>query len=58
MKLHEFQAKALLRSADIPVPEGLVATTVDQAVDAAVRIGFPVAVKAQIHAGGRGKPAA
>ena len=60
MKIHEYQAKALMRERGIPVPEGVMATTVDEAV-AAVRplvesSGNPVVVvKSQIHAGGRGK---
>ncbi|HHC08082.1 MAG TPA: ADP-forming succinate--CoA ligase subunit beta [Actinobacteria bacterium] len=60
MKIHEYQAKALMRARGIAVPEGRVALTVDEAV-AAVRpiieaTGNPVVVvKAQIHAGGRGK---
>ncbi|MFV2000430.1 MAG: ADP-forming succinate--CoA ligase subunit beta [Acidimicrobiia bacterium] len=60
MKIHEYQAKALMKERDIPVPEGVMATTVEQAV-AAVRslvesTGNPVVVvKSQIHAGGRGK---
>lgn len=56
MKVHEYQAKALLRSSGVPVPEGFPALTVDEAVEAARRIGGKrIVVKAQIHAGGRGK---
>jgi len=59
MKLHEYQAKDLLRDYDVPVPEGIVAETVDEAVAAAERLAEDGAdlfvVKAQIHAGGRGK---
>ena len=55
MKIHEYQAKDLLRAAGLPVPEGTVATTVDATVAAADSFGYPVAVKAQVHAGGRGK---
>jgi succinyl-CoA synthetase beta subunit len=56
VNLHEFQAKEVLRSHGIPVPPGLVAETPDQAFDAFVRLGVPLAmVKAQVHAGGRGK---
>lgn len=55
MKLHEYQAKELFRSAGIEVPEGVTASTVDETVDAASGLGFPIAVKAQVHAGGRGK---
>jgi succinyl-CoA synthetase beta subunit len=55
MKIHEYQAKALLSRYDVTVPKGEVAATVDEAVAAAERLGLPVVVKAQIHAGGRGK---
>ncbi|MBN1434465.1 ADP-forming succinate--CoA ligase subunit beta [Candidatus Fermentibacterales bacterium] len=55
MKLEEFQAKALFRQYGLPVPEGLVATRVEEAVSAAERLGLPVVVKAQVKAGGRGK---
>ena len=55
MKLHEYQAKELLGRADLPVPEGEVATTLQSAMDCARNLGFPLGVKAQVHAGGRGK---
>ncbi len=56
MKIHEYQAKEILRSYNVPVPEGKVAFTVEEAVKAAKEIGGKVrVVKAQIHAGGRGK---
>ncbi|WP_136808485.1 ADP-forming succinate--CoA ligase subunit beta [Desulfosediminicola flagellatus] len=56
MKIHEYQAKELFRQYKVPVPEGQAATTVEEAIDAADKLGgFPVVVKAQIHAGGRGK---
>ena len=56
MKIHEYQAKAILARFDVPVPKGEVAVTPQEAVDIAKRLGGPVAVvKAQIHAGGRGK---
>jgi succinyl-CoA synthetase beta subunit len=55
MKIHEYQAKALLAKCGVPVPRSEVAETVDQAVDAARKLGGKVVVKAQIHAGGRGK---
>lgn len=56
MKIHEYQAKEILRKFKVAVPEGIVAFNVDEAVDAAKRIGGNVwVVKAQIHAGGRGK---
>lgn len=56
MKIHEFQAKDLLRAAGVPVLDGRVASTRDEAAAAFTALGTPVcAVKAQIHAGGRGK---
>ena len=56
MKIHEFQAKGLLREAGVAVPEFRVASTTEEAADAFRALGGPLAVvKAQIHAGGRGK---
>ena len=56
MKIHEYQAKELFRNANIPVPEGEVAFSVDEACTTAENLGsYPVVIKAQIHAGGRGK---
>ena len=56
MKIHEYQAKELFRNHHIPVPKGYIATSPDEAVASAGKLGkFPVVVKAQIHAGGRGK---
>ena len=55
MKIHEYQAKALLAPFGIPVPRGEVAFTPNEARAAAERLGGRVVVKAQIHAGGRGK---
>jgi succinyl-CoA synthetase beta subunit len=55
MKIHEYQAKAVLAKYGVPVPQGEVAETVEQAADAARKLGGKVVVKAQIHAGGRGK---
>ncbi|ASS99955.1 MULTISPECIES: ADP-forming succinate--CoA ligase subunit beta [Geobacillus] len=56
MNIHEYQAKEILRSYGVSVPNGRVAFTVDEAVEAAKELGAPVCVvKAQIHAGGRGK---
>lgn len=55
MNLHEYQARALLKAAGIPVPDGEVAATPDEAEAAAARLGSAVVVKAQVHAGGRGK---
>jgi succinyl-CoA synthetase beta subunit len=55
MKIHEYQAKAILAKYDVPVPRGEVAYTAEEAEAAAKKIGGSVVVKAQIHAGGRGK---
>ncbi len=55
MKLHEYQAKQLLARAGIPIPDGRVATTPEEVEAAARAIGGTVAVKAQVHVGGRGK---
>src|ERR1700736_5244184 len=55
MKIHEYQAKGILAKYDVPVPRGEVAYTVEEAEAAAKKIGGSVVVKAQIHAGGRGK---
>ena len=55
MKIHEYQAKALLAKHGVPVPRGEMVTSVDDAVKAAEKLGGSVVVKAQIHAGGRGK---
>lgn len=56
MKIHEYQAKELLRQNKVPVPDGVIAYTLDEVRQIASEADFfPVAVKAQIHAGGRGK---
>jgi succinyl-CoA synthetase beta subunit len=55
MKIHEYQAKAILAKYNVPVPRGEVVFNVAEAESAAKRIGGSVVVKAQIHAGGRGK---
>lgn len=55
MNLHEYQGRALFRAAGIPMPDGDVASTAQEAEAIAKRIGGPVVVKAQVHAGGRGK---
>src|SRR5689334_25364996 len=56
MKIHEYQAKEILRKFGVPTPQGFPCFTVDEAVQAADKLGGPVwVVKAQIHAGGRGK---
>ena len=55
MKLHEYQAKELLARYGVPTPEGRVARTADEAAEAAEALGGKVVVKAQVHAGGRGR---
>ena len=55
MKIHEYQAKAILAKYKVPVPRGEVAFTVAEVDTAAKKLGGSVVVKAQIHAGGRGK---
>ena len=55
MKIHEHQAKELFAAAGLPIPRGEVARTAEEAREIASRLGGRVVVKAQIHAGGRGK---
>jgi succinyl-CoA synthetase beta subunit len=55
VNIHEYQAKELLAAQGIPVPMGEVATTPEQAEEIARRLGGAVVIKAQVHAGGRGK---
>ncbi|MCZ6492464.1 MAG: ADP-forming succinate--CoA ligase subunit beta [Planctomycetota bacterium] len=55
MNLHEYQARALLKAAGIPVPDGEVATTPDEVETIARAMGGAVVIKAQVHTGGRGK---
>ena len=55
MNLHEYQARAVLKAAGVPVPDGDVASTPGEAESLSRRIGGTVVVKAQVHAGGRGK---
>jgi succinyl-CoA synthetase beta subunit len=55
LKVHEFQAKELLAQYHLPVPRGRVASTPDEARTIAAELGGPSVVKAQVHAGGRGK---
>jgi succinyl-CoA synthetase beta subunit len=56
MKVHEYQAKELFKKHNVPIPEGGIAFSPDEARAVAQKLaGFPVVVKAQIHAGGRGK---
>src|SRR5262245_12744151 len=55
MKIHEFQAKELLAAAGAAVPHGIVTGNVAEVLAAFDKIGGPVVLKAQVHAGGRGK---
>jgi succinyl-CoA synthetase beta subunit len=55
MNIHEYQAREILRAHGVPVPTGEIATTPDEAERIAARYGGMVVVKAQVHAGGRGK---
>jgi succinyl-CoA synthetase beta subunit len=55
VNLHEYQGRVLFRAAGIPMPDGDVASTPKEAESIARRIGMPVVIKAQVHAGGRGK---
>lgn len=55
MKIHEYQAKTILGKGGVAVPEGEVATTPEEARAVATRLGRKAVVKAQVHAGGRGK---
>ena len=56
MKIHEYQGKELLKKFGVPVPRGTVARSIEEAYQAATELATPVVVvKAQIHAGGRGK---
>ena len=55
MNLHEYQAREILKRAGVPMPDAAVAATPDEARTTAARLGGKVVVKAQVHAGGRGK---
>ncbi|MBN2399790.1 MAG: ADP-forming succinate--CoA ligase subunit beta [Candidatus Aminicenantes bacterium] len=55
MKIHEYQAKVLFRNYQVPVPNGDMASTAPQALEVAEKVGYPCVIKAQVHAGGRGK---
>ena len=55
MRLHEYQAKEVFADAGLPVPDSRLASSVDEVVAAVEEIGFPAAIKAQVHVGGRGK---
>ncbi|MEK7849585.1 MAG: ADP-forming succinate--CoA ligase subunit beta [Candidatus Omnitrophota bacterium] len=58
MKLHEYQAKEILKAQGIPVPQGMVVDNPADGLSAGESLGFPLAIKAQIYAGGRGKAGA
>jgi len=55
MKIHEFQAKNVLKKFNVPVPQSKVAVLTEEVYEIAETLGYPVVIKAQIHAGGRGK---
>ncbi len=55
MRLHEYQAKGIFAEAGMPTPDSQLAETTDEVLSAAESIGYPVAIKAQVHVGGRGK---
>jgi succinyl-CoA synthetase beta subunit len=55
MKIHEYQAKELFKRHGVAVPRGEAADTAEKALAAAERLGYPCVIKAQVHAGGRGK---
>jgi len=55
MKIHEYQAKSLFREFSIPVPDGFMAENIESAEKSVKKLGFPCVIKAQVHAGGRGK---
>ncbi len=55
MRLHEYQAKEVFADAGVPVPESRLASSVDEVMEAVEEIGYPAAIKAQVHVGGRGK---
>ncbi|MFH2108317.1 MAG: ADP-forming succinate--CoA ligase subunit beta [Chrysiogenia bacterium] len=55
MKIHEYQAKELFKSCGVPVPLGEAADTAEKALAVAEKLGYPCVIKAQVHAGGRGK---
>ncbi|MCK4764460.1 MAG: acetate--CoA ligase family protein, partial [Candidatus Aminicenantes bacterium] len=53
MKIHEYQAKDLFRQFNVPVPEGGMSESKEDAFAAAEKLGYPCVIKAQVHAGGR-----
>lgn len=55
MKIHEYQAKQLFKEFNVPIPKGSVAETNEEAMKIVSEVGYPCVIKAQVHAGGRGK---
>jgi len=55
MKIHEYQAKQLFKQYNVAIPKGSEASTADEAFQIAEELGYPCVIKAQVHAGGRGK---
>jgi succinyl-CoA synthetase beta subunit len=55
MKIHEYQAKELFKKFNVPVPDGAMAESKEDAFALAEKLGYPCVIKAQVHAGGRGK---
>lgn len=55
MKIHEYQAKNILKKHNIHIPKGLVSNSLTDGLNAAEKIGYPCVIKAQVHSGGRGK---
>ena len=55
MQLHEYQAKEILKNNNVPIPEGQIASTSDDSKKISLSLGGKCVVKAQVHAGGRGK---
>jgi succinyl-CoA synthetase beta subunit len=55
MKIHEYQAKEILNKHNINTPKGFVASSLEESLNMAEKIGYPCVIKAQVHAGGRGK---
>lgn len=55
MKIHEYQAKLIFKDNGIPIPDGQIAFSVEQGLNIAKQIGFPVVIKSQVQVGGRGK---
>lgn len=58
MKIHEYQAKGILKANGITIPDGNVVDNIDDGLSSAEKIGFPLVIKAQVHVGGRGKAGA